>query len=135
MDFFKRIPSVTEFISVVDERNFKPAPVDWIIVIGDIRSSSKAVADGRYKDVNIIGGAVIAAILNATGFRDWPFVFGGDGATVLIAPEQRSIVEAALVRARSLARDDFNLDLRIGFVPISVVRQKAADVLVAPLSK
>ena len=74
-------------MGVIDERNFFPAPDDWVIVITDIRSSSTAVAEGRYKDVNMMGGAAICAVQNATGSRDWPFVFGGDGATLLIAPD------------------------------------------------
>ncbi len=130
-DFFKSIPEVTQFIEVVDDRNFFPIPDDWIIVVADICSSTEAVAAGRYKDVNMIGGAVICAVQNATDTRDWPFVFGGDGATLLVAPDVLSDVEAALVRTRSLARDDFNLDLRIGFVPVSVVRAAGTDVLVA----
>lgn len=130
-DFFKSIPEVTQFIGVVDDKNFVAAPTDWIIVIADIRSSTDAVAAGRYKDVNMIGGAVICAVQNATGRRDWPFVFGGDGATLLIEPNVQPEVEAALVRTRSLARDDFSLELRIGFVPIRDVRKAGADVLVA----
>jgi len=130
-DFFKRIPELTRFMDVTDDRNFYPVPEDWIIVIADIRSSTAAVAAGRYKDVNMIGGAVICAIQNATGTRDWPFVFGGDGATVLVESDALPVVEEALVRTRSLAHDDFGLDLRIGFVPVSVVRAAGTDVLVA----
>lgn len=130
-EFFNSIPQTTYFTGVVDERNFHPAPDDWIIVMTDIRSSTHAVAEGRYKDVNMIGGAAICAIRNATGFSDWPFVFGGDGATILIDASCLDVVEAALVRTRSLARDDFKLDLRIAFVPISDVREQGLDVLVA----
>lgn len=130
-DFFNNIPKITQFNGVIEEQNFFPAPADWLIVIADIRSSTDAVAAGRYKDVNMIGGAVICAIQNATGTRNWPFVFGGDGATVLIEPDARSSVEAALVRTRTLAKHEFDLDLRIGIVPVSDVRERGTDVLVA----
>lgn len=118
-------------MGVVDEKNFFQVPADWIIVIADICSSTAAVEAGRYKDVNMIGGAVICAVQNATGTRDWPFVFGGDGATLLIEPAVVPAVEEALVRTRSLAKDEFDLELRIGLVPVSVVRSAGADVLVA----
>ncbi len=118
-------------MGVIDEKSFFPAPDDWIVVITDIRSSSAAVAEGRYKDVNMMGGAAICAVQNATGSRDWPFVFGGDGATLLIDPGVLADVEAALVRTRTLARDDFDLELRIGFVHVSDVRARGSDVLVA----
>lgn len=130
-EFFNNIPKITQFIGVIDEQSFTPAPNDWLIVIADIRGSTQAVKEGRYKDVNMIGGAVICAIQNATGTRDWPFVFGGDGATLLINPAVKTSVEAALIRTRTMAREDFDLDLRIGIVPISAVRELDTDVLVA----
>lgn len=130
-DFFGNIPKITKFIGAMDEKNFRPAPNNWVIAIADIRSSTRAVASGRYKDVNMVGGAAICAVQNATGSREWPFVFGGDGATLLVASNVLSDVEAALARTRSLAREDFDLELRIGFVPINDVRERGADVLVA----
>lgn len=130
-EFFSSIPGTTRFSGVVDEKNFYPVPDDWVIIITDIRSSTRAVAEGRYKDVNMIGGAAICAVKNATGFSDWPFVFGGDGATLLVDSACQADAEAALVRTRSLARDDFDLDLRIAFVPIRDIRERGRDVLVA----
>jgi len=130
-EFFNEIPKIVQFMGVIDEKNFYPVPDDWIIVVADIRSSTDAVAQGRYKDVNMIGGAVICAVQNATGVRHWPFVFGGDGASLLIEPSVRGVVEAALVRTRSLARDEFDLDLRVGFVPVKDVQELGKAVLVA----
>ncbi len=130
-DFFNNIPKITEFIGVIDDSNFYPVPEDWVVVVADICSSTQAIAEGRYKDVNMVGGAVICAVQNATDKREWPFVFGGDGATMLVESSVLPEIEAALVRTRSLARDDFNLELRIGFVSVSDIRSRGADVLVA----
>ena len=79
----------------------------------------------------MVGGAAICAIRNVTGHREWPFVFGGDGATVLIESSAVPDVKDALVRTRSLARDSFGLELRIGFVPVTDVRQQGVDLMVA----
>ena len=129
--FFKNIPEITQFVSVINKDNFIAAPDDWIIVIADIRNSTKAVDNGKYKDVNMIGGAVICAVKNATENHDWPFVFGGDGATLLIEPSARPRVEAALVRTRTMARDEFGLELLIGFVPVKDMLERNTEVLVA----
>lgn len=129
--FFSNIPKITRFADVIENKNFTSAPDNWLIVIADIRNSTNAVDTGRYKDVNMIGGAVICAVQNATGTRDWPFVFGGDGATVLIEPDAKSSVEAALVKTRSLAKKEFDLDLIIGFVPVKDILNRSAEVLVA----
>ena len=53
------------------------------------RARPRRPSAGRYKDVNLIGAACITATLNATRGLDLPYVFGGDGATVLIPPERR----------------------------------------------
>ncbi|MBX2884316.1 MAG: DUF3095 domain-containing protein [Granulosicoccus sp.] len=130
-EFFRDLPESQHFLGIVEKQSFYPAPDDWIIVVADVRGSTKAVKDGQYKQVNMIGGAVITAILNATGSRDLPFVFGGDGATVLIPETHREVVEVALVRTRTLAREEYSLELRIGFVPVHDVRTRGVDVLVA----
>lgn len=130
-DFFNDIPKITEFVGVIDEGNFYSVPDEWVVVIADVCSSTQAIAEGRYKDVNMVGGAVICAVQNATGGKEWPFVFGGDGATLLVHSNELADIEAALVRMRSLANDEFNLELRIGFVSVSDLRQRGADVLVA----
>jgi len=130
-DFYRDIPEVKQFIGVIEDKNFYPVPDDWVIVITDIVNSTQAVNTGRYKDVNMLGGAAICAIRNVTDNREWPFVFGGDGATVLIEPSVVPDVKAALVRTRSLAQNSFALELRIGFVPVSDIRKQGADLVVA----
>ncbi len=129
--FFKTIPKVTQFVSVIDKDNFIAAPDDWIIVIANIRNSTKAVDNGKHKDVNTISGAVICAVKNATENRDWPFVFGGDGATLLIEPSARPRVEAALMRTRTMAQEEFGLELLIDSVPVKDMLGRNTEVLVA----
>ncbi len=64
--------------------NYRPLPDDWALATADIVGSTKAIADGRYKAVNMAGASVISALLNGLGRRDLPFVFGGDGALVAL---------------------------------------------------
>ena len=47
-----------------------------------MRDSTRAIAEGRYKDVNMIGAACINAVLNISRKKSVPYVFGGDGATL-----------------------------------------------------
>src|SRR5258708_36957756 len=55
-------------------------PEDWAVGIADIVESTKAIADRRYKAVNMAGAAVIASGTNALEGREFPFAFGGGGA-------------------------------------------------------
>src|SRR6202047_212101 len=59
---------------------YSPLPDDWSIGIADIVESTRAIAEARYKAVNMAGASVIAAVTNALEGREFPFVFGGDGA-------------------------------------------------------
>lgn len=129
--FYTELDSFDDFASVHDLRLYTPAPDDWAVVLADIRGSTKAIGEGRYKDVNMIGAACITAVLNAVGDIDVAYVFGGDGATVLVPEDSLPKVRDALLKTKNLARSGFGLDLRVGAVPLSAIRSSGADVLVA----
>lgn len=59
-DFYRNLPGFNEFPNVTDLSLYRPLPDDWCIVITDIKGSTKAIEDGRYKDVNMMGAACIA---------------------------------------------------------------------------
>ncbi|NNJ12551.1 DUF3095 domain-containing protein [Chloroflexales bacterium ZM16-3] len=129
--FYDKLPALERFSDIVDAKNFVPAPGDWQVAISDVRGSTKAIAAGRYKEVNMAGAASIVALLNVAGGREIPFVFGGDGATLLIPPELLGQARAALAGVRAMARREFGLELRVGFVPVAEVCASGAEVLVA----
>ena len=68
----------------MDPALYSPLPDDWTIGVADIVESTKAIANQRYKAVNMAGAAVIAAVTNALEGREFPFVFGGDGASFAV---------------------------------------------------
>ncbi len=117
-DFYKKLPSHKHFLDTVNFSKYTPVPDDWYIVISDVKDSTKAIADGRYKEINAIGAASIVTILNTAKKTEIPYVFGGDGATILIPPSLVRDVKRSLVSARDLAKKSFGLDLRVGIVPI-----------------
>ena len=63
--FFASVPVFAEFKGVADTGNYRPLPEGWILALADIVGSTKAIGDGRYKDVNMISFAVVAFL--ATG--------------------------------------------------------------------
>ena len=130
-DFYRNLPGFDEFPNVTDLSLYRPLPDDWCIVITDIKGSTKAIEDGRYKDVNMMGAACIAAVINAVPECDIPYVFGGDGATLAVPSSATASVKRVLGAARRLSQNQFALDLRAGIVPVGDVRDAGADVLVA----
>ncbi|MFN8791305.1 MAG: DUF3095 family protein [Bdellovibrionales bacterium] len=82
--FYRDLPPFTDFESVLDARHYQEAPSDWSLILTDIQGSTVAIEQGRYKHVNMIGAASITCVLNHLKPLEIPFVFGGDGATLLV---------------------------------------------------
>jgi hypothetical protein len=116
--FYRDLPEVLHFADVVDEGNYSPVPADWDIVMTDIRGSTRAIEAGLYRHVNALGASGIIALRNALPDVELPFVFGGDGATVLTPSEARSTVRATLRGLQNLARTAFDLELRCGVIAV-----------------
>ena len=83
-DFYASLPIFRDFTRVMDPGLFAPLPDDWVVGVADVVQSTKAIAENRYKAVNMAGAAVIVAVTNALDDRDFPFVFGGDGASFAV---------------------------------------------------
>lgn len=129
--FFDTLPIFSEFVGVADQENYRPLPDDWSLATADIVDSTKAIAGGRYKSVNMAGASVISSLLNTLGRRDLPFVFGGDGAMVAFPDHLRSETEDALAAVQAWVADELELTMRTAIVPMSDIRAQGLDVRVA----
>lgn len=129
--FFAELPPLERFIDVPDPASYRPAPESWCLVITDVEGSTAAIEEGRYKDVNALGVASIVAVRNAARDVELPFVFGGDGATMLCPKSRLPAIEPALRGLQARARDAFGLGMRAGVVPIGELREAGHEVLVA----
>jgi len=129
--FYGGIPVFRGFTSLMDPALYAPLPDDWNIGVADIVDSTKAIAAQRYKAVNMAGAAVIAAVTNALEGREFPFVFGGDGASFAVAPDDLDRARDALAATATWVREDLDLKMRVALVPISAIRAHGLDVRVA----
>lgn len=118
-NFYSSMTSFKNFNGITSSEYFKAAPSDWVIFITDVKGSTKAISEGKYRDVNTVGAAAIVVARKAMGKADFPFVFGGDGATLLIPPSKVEAVSKELCALKRLSLKNFNLDLRVGMVKIS----------------
>ncbi|HZC98340.1 MAG TPA: DUF3095 domain-containing protein [Bradyrhizobium sp.] len=129
--FYGSIPVFRGFGSLMDPALYSPLPDDWSIGVADIVESTKAIANQRYKAVNMAGAAVIAAVINALGGREFPFVFGGDGASFAVSPDDLARAREALAATAIWVREDLDLAMRVALVPVTAVRAQGLDVRVA----
>jgi hypothetical protein len=130
-DFYAALPVRQSFAEVTMPEVYTALPEDWVIIIGDVEGSTAAIARGQYKDVNLVGSSLLVATFNALGHSNLPFVFGGDGATLAMPMTELARARPAFLATRRMARDGFDLGLRIGVVPMRDIRAAGYDARVA----
>jgi hypothetical protein len=121
--FFARLPvhrgSLSAFLG--REEGFAPVPPDWHVVVTDIKNSTRAHQAGRHEEVNLVAAGSIISTLNLSRRSDLqiPFFFGGDGATMIVPEDLLSPVLGALYTHRQQTHTNFDLDLRVGAIPVA----------------
>lgn len=85
--FYDDLPHHDSFSTLVDAVHYTALPDDWLVGTSDIVGSTKAIANGKYKTVNMISAAVGRAL---------PYIFGGDGAAFACPPEHAETAVKAL---------------------------------------
>ncbi|MFL5202750.1 MAG: DUF3095 domain-containing protein [Microvirga sp.] len=130
-DFYARLPVFDHFSQLTDPGLYMPVPDDWVLGLSDIVRSTSAIGAGRYKEVNTAAASVIAAVSNRLGTSEFPFVFGGDGASFALPASQSDLAREVLSAVAAWVRDSFDFELRIAVVPVSEIRAKGHDVRIA----
>ena len=130
-NFYDRIPVFRGFASLMEPSLYSPLPDDWSVGVADIVESTKAIAQSRYKAVNMAGAAVVAAVTNALEGREFPFVFGGDGASFAVSPDDLARARDALSATAAWVSADLDLVMRVALVPVAAIRAQGLDVRVA----
>lgn len=127
-DFYEALTPMPSASMVFEASRYAQAPDDWFIACSDIKGSTAAVDSGRHSEVNFAAAAMISALSNLAG--SIPYQFGGDGAVALIPPDFAAEARKVLARTRTFAKREFNLDLRVGFVPVGALADRKCQVLV-----
>jgi Protein of unknown function (DUF3095) len=128
--FFSELPLLPTADDTFDASRYRAAPDDWQLVVTDIVDSTVAIANGQHKTVNFVAAMAIAALKNLCQPTRLPFLFGGDGSVVMVPPQYAEAARRTLARVRGVALREFGLQLRVGMVPVSVLRRFGSDVLV-----
>lgn len=118
---YRNLPTVSDFRACADLSNYRAVPADWWVLITDVRGSTKAIEAGRYREVNQVGAMGVAALKNAFGGLDFPFVFGGDGATFVLPPAKAAQALPILQGVKAIALSQFGMELRVGALPLSSI--------------
>ena len=128
--FFSQLPEIDHFSGIADISRYHPLPDDWLVIATDIRGSTQAISAGQYKSVNMAGACVIAAICNEFPDIDTPFVFGGDGTTMIMPDVGKDRVLGLLKSCRNAVNDVYGLELAIGCEQMGYLRRSGKEIRV-----
>ena len=128
--FFARLPALGSTAETFDSARYASAPDGWALVVTDIVDSTIAIERGRHKTVNFVAALAIGALKNLCAPTSIPFLFGGDGAVLMVPPEYAAPARLELARVRGLAEREFGLALRVGSVLVRDLRRFGCDVRV-----
>ena len=129
--FYEKVPLQREFVRLAQPAQFAPVPDDWLLGVADIVDSTGEIERGRYKTVNMVGAAVISAMINARAGVAFPYVFGGDGAAFAVPGNDEKAARSALAALRRWATEEFSISLRGALVPVSEIRAAGHELRVA----
>lgn len=135
--FYSRLPvnSIPLSELLMEPHLFYKVPGDWHVLITDVKNSTRAATEGRHQTVNLVATGSIVAALNITHRENTlvPFFFGGDGATFIIPPSLLASVLEALYKYRENTLTNFDLDLRVGHVPVKDIYSEHHELKIAKL--
>ena len=126
--FYSRLPvneiPLTDLL--MEEHLFFKIPGNWHVVITDVKNSTEAIRAGLHETINLVATGSIVAVLNVAYKANLtiPFFFGGDGASFIMPPTLLSVAMQALLLHRENTKTNFNLDLRVGHIPVAEIYEK-----------
>jgi hypothetical protein len=129
--FYESLVPDPDFAGLARPGQFRPAPDDWVVGCTDIVASTDLIAAGRYRQVNMIGAAVISAMLNALDQRPFAYVFGGDGASFAVPAADSNAARRVMALLRRWVEVEFGIALRAALVPVADIRAAGRDLRIA----
>jgi hypothetical protein len=133
-EFYNSLTTVPSFRKVSDHSLYTPLPDDWYIALADIRGSTDAIRNGKYKEVNMAGASIIAALNNFYEKENLlPYLFGGDGSMIVLPNENIDKVKGIMAFCKKAVMDAYNLEMAVGIISMKEIRELGHDISLARL--
>jgi hypothetical protein len=132
--FYNDLQVLTSFNEVSDYTRYTALPDTWYLASSDIRGSTEAIRDGRYKEVTLAGACIIAAMNNLYQKKYLlPYLFGGDGSVIVLPDELIDEARGLLSFCRQAVKNAYGLELATGLVSVREILEKGHEVSAARL--
>ncbi len=135
--FFSNLPAThTPLSDLLGRANeFAQVPDDWYLIMTDIERSSSHFAADHYQEINLVAVSSISIVLNISKAYGvfLPFVYGGDGATLIVPPIMVEECKHRLATLQANAQKRFGMTLRVSTIPVSDVHDAGFLIRVAKI--
>lgn len=132
--FYHSLHVLPSFREVSDFTKYSPLPDDWYVALADIRGSTDAIRLGKYKEVNMAGASIIAALNNFYDKENiLPYLFGGDGSLIALPNEHIESVKGIMAFCKKAVADAYALEMAVGLLSMKELREMGHDISVARL--
>lgn len=134
-NFYTRLPVMQYSLSQLleDQEEFHPVPADWYLIMTDIVNSTGYFKAEQYQEINLVAVSSVSVVLNVARRHKTlvPFIYGGDGATIIVPSAILADAKSRLATLRSNAKKRFGMDLRVSIIPVAVVEEAGFPIRLA----
>lgn len=132
--FYQNLNILSSFPEVSNYELYTPLPDDWFIALADVRGSTDAIRLGKYKEVNMAGASIIAALNNLFEEEDLlPYLFGGDGSMLALPNQHIEKVKGIMAFSKKAVKEAYGLEMAVGVVSMKELRDLGHDIKIARL--
>ena len=132
--FYQSLNILSSFREVSNYELYTPLPDDWFIALADVRGSTDAIRLGKYKEVNMAGASIIAALNNLFEEEDLlPYLFGGDGSMLALPNQHIEKVKGIMAFSKKAVKEAYGLEMAVGIVSMKELRDLGHDIKIARL--
>lgn len=134
LEFYENLTIIPTFREVSNHKLYTPLPDSWYVALADIRGSTDAIRLGKYKEVNMAGASIIAALNNFYSKEIiLPYLFGGDGSLLALPNENIEQVKGILAFCKKVVKDAYGLEMAVGLLSVKELSQMGHSITVARL--
>lgn len=130
-NFYKQLDEIDDFIELSNTSIYKKIPDDWYLLASDVKNSTINIQNGKYKEINMLGAMCIISILNLDKTIDIPYIFGGDGAFLLIPKSLYEKAKQSFLGVQKLAKENYGMELRIASISIKELEKEVSSISIA----
>ncbi|MDR9415983.1 MAG: DUF3095 family protein [Gracilimonas sp.] len=133
-EFYQDLQIIPSFREVSNYDAYTPLPDDWLVALADIRSSTDAIRLGKYKEVNMAGASIIAALNNFYNSDSiLPYLFGGDGSLITLPNNDIDKIKGIMSFCKQAVKNAYGLEMATGVISVKEIRENGHEISVARL--